>query len=546
MLSGSRYSDFDILELAGEYYGRISVVWRRAFWIALFINCIVFASMIVDPPLGNHDWTRIPWSGFWDELKRGRWFAPAILSIVGHVQVPVLNHVAAMILGVASGISATTLWKKDRSISTVVFLVCIVTLAPYVLFQHYYRWSALMYPAAALLGILGLNAASRSSPKAILGASVVITLSIATYQPVVNVLATVLCFCLLFEVAEGPGGVAAISTRVKDKHLPRIVALIVGSASYALSVYVLKKTGTVGDATQLKTISTPEILGRIEMVVRASFEQLVVSQAFMPSAVKVPLLAIIVGSFIAVAYKAVSFGGSVSMRFLRALTCVSLLVLALISTKVVFALSASEGIQGLKWGYATAFFYMGCAAMLLSCSSRLLRSVTLVVLMLVLALFAREDLVFQELMSRSNQHDLAYANRLLYRMESIPGVDVNKQYKYLQVGDYPDFRRQRYARGQRYDLEPGNQFFSSMSPLLRPARVFPFLGSKLSMQTVVKGKEGYWDGVKKAIDHAEGSRPWPHASSVALVEDLVVVYLDESALAQLRDEYERHLQTVHE
>ena len=71
----------------------------------------------------------------------------------------------------------------------------------------------------------------------------------------------------------------------------------------------------------------------------------------------------------------------------------------------------------------------------------------------MLARFIQADLVRQSVLLRGQQHDLALANRILARIEQLPGIDFGNKYDLVRVGNYPNFRwRIMTSKGHKFDL----------------------------------------------------------------------------------------------
>lgn len=551
----SAFGNTDIFKILGESWRKFPPTWRQTFYIAFPISLAVFSFTIMNQPLGNHDLKNVPWIVALDQVKLGRWFCAAVYSLTGFAQQPVLTHVLAGAFSVATGIVTAAQLRKDDHVAQMVLLVLLVAISPYVLFHYYYRWMAAIYPLAALFGVSALLVASRLTIPRLAGSSLLILLSIATYQPMVNVIATVFVFHLIFLLIESARINVSFSTKIRDKVIPKVLAIIFGSAFYLISLVPLKLLGVIRNPYQLNLVNPGKMLDRLVLVAKSSFESLVADQVFLPAMTKYLLLLLALTAVAVGTARILRFSNSALMGTVRTVLFLALMACSLFAAKVLFLVSPIGGIHGLKWGYGLAFFYLGCAALIFRYGGVATGNAAAVIMVGILISFCWNDLIYQELLVRGNQHDYAFGNRILGRIEALPDLDPQRSYKYMPIGDYPDFRGNRYFknRGRYFSnplggkteksvrvLPPGNQFFNSLAPQGSPHLIFEFLGSKLALERALPASfdnSTSWGPVVKAIEFAEQAEPWPHRSSVGIVDEYIFVYLDKRGLKRMKNYY---------
>ena len=87
-------------------YQSVPAAWKKAFFAAMAVNILVFFFDLAQFPLGDHD------VGYEDGIpllsggRSGRWFAPVLYLLSGHVQIPVYTQLLAFASQIAAGMAA--------------------------------------------------------------------------------------------------------------------------------------------------------------------------------------------------------------------------------------------------------------------------------------------------------------------------------------------------------------------------------------------------------------------------------------------------------
>ena len=535
---GGTYDSFDLFDFLVRSFRKIPSKWRQSFYILAAINFFVFMYTIVNQPLGNHDYMNMPWIYPWDQFDYGRWFASALFFLFGHATLPVVLYTLAVCLNVLAAMGACILWKMDRSVTTMVLLGLVVTLIPSANFYYYHLYIPYMFTGANVLVIAGLLTASKNSFRRISLGACLVMLGLATYQVALNVLAVVFTMYVLFEVARAQWSWPKTQAMLKEKVVPKIAACVAGGLLYYGSLVLLRQIGLLtGSAYQLETNSVADFIGNLPSIYQAFVNEFTLSQAFMPIHVKYALLIIVLSALLTVTIKSMTSGKEKSARFFfnPALT-VCIFGAAFCGTKIMFLVSTQDHFNALKWGGGLAFFFMACTAILIESRSVFIRNASYGVILFVLVNFAWNDLLWQQIWVRGNEHDRAALSRILGRIESMPEIDYNKQYDYLQIGKYPSFQETLYKkRDHGYEIAPGSQFLQRITLPVFTSNFYEFLGARIKMRNLLIDAPDYLEKLQIAIDYAEKNQPWPSQGSVTVIDDLVVVYLDESSLEALKE-----------
>ncbi|HOW97699.1 MAG TPA: glucosyltransferase domain-containing protein [Kiritimatiellia bacterium] len=542
---------------AGALGGRIRRAWERiparfkkAFALAFGVNVLVFAYLLLQHPLGNHDISRLPWVEYRNQVSVGRWFCFFLYLLVGHAQLPVVNQLWAIVFHVSSGMAAAVYWRRAGGAYPLTVAALMASLVPFVLAYFYYSYQSLCFGAAQLLAIGGLIAAARATRSGVALGALLIMCALASYQPALNVAAVALMLRALLALSDSRarGETPAMGRFLRTTLGPGALALIAGGVLYRLSLALCRWLGLIEwNAYQLREASLGHLPSRLARSLEAAFAHLVIPQPYMLWPVKLILLALLVMAAWVALRRLGTGPGTRAQRIRYTAWGLLLLLGAIWATKSIFAVSPIRFYYAFRLAGGLTLLYLFGALLAMEAPSPRGRSLAAALAGAALLLFAHQDLVHSGLMVRSNQHDLQMANRILDRIETLPGLDADETYNLIVIGDLPRYAMQRYTERTRRFEEPADYMDEhSMVPPWEPELVFAMLGSSVSLQT--PGRDRIQDvrrqqGYRYALQHAA----WPAKDSVALLDgDLVVVVLegDVAELAKGYAQLARRLRSV--
>ena len=70
----------------------------------------------------------------------------------------------------------------------------------------------------------------------------------------------------------------------------------------------------------------------------------------------------------------------------------------------------------------------------------IVRNIVVVLGLFVLTKYTYANLIRQSIIMRAQLHDTSIANRILYRIESLDGIDFSKTYDLIRLGYYSNIR----------------------------------------------------------------------------------------------------------
>ncbi|MEX6632976.1 glucosyltransferase domain-containing protein [Hyphococcus lacteus] len=476
------------------------------------VGAVAFFIFIAHHPLHNHGF-RMPWINSQDQVHHGRWFSVYIFKAINNADMPVLTPLIAVIVNTLTAFTLLKIWNfKLSGLQT--FLVGVLFVAyPAFLAPFYYTWSTLIFIVSGFFAVLAVYSLSKIGVLRFFISIALIVMAMATYQPAISF------FCV--------ASVAAAIAHVMDRNKTivetykifsfRVFSAVIGTLAYFVS---MKLSGAKSHATEYNDLS--ELPVRVFTVIKKSFAQLYLSQPDFSESLKYLLLAVCISALV--------FGlMSVRRNMWKILSFLGLFFALVVSAKAMYFLSSNNQFYEYRYNTATVVIYCFAAALIFHyLSGRALQNLFLILISFIALRFVQVDLIRQEILFRGQQHDMAVANRLLQRMESLPGLDASKTYDLVKIGKYSSNFRSKILRsnGKRWDIAGDVHLDNAeISASWTDEDIFILLGSK------IKFKYRHYDPdfIQKKEDirknHLEGRAPWPSPDSVFIQDDKIVLYL---------------------
>jgi hypothetical protein len=145
-------------------------------------------------------------------------------------------------------------------------------------------------------------------------------------------------------------------------------------------------------------------------------------------------------------------------------------------------------------------------------------------LLFIIIKFSYANIGRQQVLLRAQSHYLAIANRILYRIETLPDIDYGKEYKIVRVGMFSNFQKdQLRSHGHKYDIGGDVHLDGELSPIWGPGDIFNYLGSKVKLQGYMNSD--FIKDLSVARELVKSHTPWPAQDSVFIHGDMIIVYL---------------------
>ncbi len=498
---------------------RNSVVWntqreRNLFGAVLLLNLIAFGMFIIHHMLHNHT-PRFPWIGPQDQFFAGRWFNVVLLKLNYLADLPILGPLMAIAFSAIAGLLLLRIWRLNLSGLESFIVLGMLTTFPMCLAYFYYTYQTPLFGIAILFAVWSVYVLQKATVLRFAAGALIAMLGLASYQPSLSIMTTVIASAFIADLI-----------REKDTEIrPAIViaglrtaAVAVGTLCYRMSLSILE----INQSHATRTVELHQLPERVVLVVRNSFRHLTITQPDLLAFLKTVLLCVLLAALIAAVFRS-------RRKLLVAALIVISFPLLIIATKSMFLLSSDTGFFNYRYNMAMAFLHAFSFAALVHCIDRqILRSAAFAVGAFLVLRFVQADLVRQEVLYRGQQHDMALANRILTRMESLPDLDVSKTYDFVRVGKYSQFRQDALSRGGREAETYGDSHMDNgeITDRWTDEEVFVLLGSKINFK--FRGTDpNFIEKVNSARATTLKDRmPWPHASSVFIEDETIYVYVN--------------------
>lgn len=503
------------------------VVSRRVeILIAFFISVIAFFLFVSEFFMQSHG-QRFPWVPLQDQVYAGRWFTPVVFWLNYGANIPVLGPLTSIFVYVISTVLVLQLWRFLDVGYKLVVLTCVASTFPMFTAVLYYNYASLQWPMSILLGLIGLIFASSAGIGSVTLGAIFVMFAMACNQTVLSTLCVVFVGIVLRRFIDAPVVLSFVRWPTVRPLLAIGLSIAIGAAFYRLSLDVLSVP--VSHATSVG-IGGPGYLDRVVKVVTASFTHLWLTQPDFLIGTKYLLAAAILGGVLVQAARTIIENRKSPGGILLGIVFLSLLyVLLVVSGKAMFFVSDNNSFYTYRYNLGLAYFHMFFACALLSTyRSRIIVSAGLIICTVISVRFIQVDLVRQAVLHRGQTHDLAIANRILYRIESLPNLDLAKQYTLVRIGEYPAFRQKSFkSRGRSFEHRGADHMDRGfLTETWAPAAVMDFLGTEINFasagynpsfrQDIARGRE---------IVKAQGRLRWPDDSSVFIEGDYIYVYM---------------------
>jgi len=501
--------DFDI---ESKFINSLNPKTLKVFSALLALNILAYFIFFSEHPLHNHG-LRMPWIEPNHGYPHGRWFNMFLSNLTNKADIPAIVPLIAMLMCITSGFISLRIWNfKLSSIETFIVIGLLTTYPAYLSF-YYFSWTTVLFMSGGFFALTSLYLCRRLKFVDIALGAVFFLIMMASYQTSVSIYATAAAAAAISSLITNPRGKVIDTIKVL---IARLIASIIGLIGYVISV---KITGVKNSYTE--SIGLSELPARFIKVVEVSFEQLTITQPELMQPLKQILLLLLVVAIITSLF--------LVRKSFSKLVLVALLWLGtIIATKTMFLLSPNTSFFQYRYNLSMAFFHAYTAAVVIyGFKIRLIRSAVLIFLSFILLRFVQADLTRQEIIIRGQEHDLALANRILTRVENLPGLDFQQTYDFIRVGEYDNYRKRLLSKYGHTWKTYGDLHMDDgrLSAKWVDETIFIHLGSKIKFKYPGMDANFYQKEKDVRANLLKGHKPWPDQSSVFIVDDKIIVYM---------------------
>jgi glucosyltransferase GtrII-like protein len=497
---------------------------KNVFWVCVGVNILTFLLFVTSFFMANHT-PRFPWIELTDQIHAARWFTPVTIAFLYEANIPVFSHLFSIIVYILVALSTCRFWFTDRPAYFRAIAVLLITLFPASLTIYYYTWMGHQYPVAMLLAISGLMIAKSTSPVRVIVGSILIMCSMGSYQASLSVTATLfMTYCCV------QWSLVRISSKseVKEflsKIIPMASAVIVGVFLYRVSLHVFG----LNEAVVVETITFDDLVARLVVVSKVAFSHLYLTQPELQKPIKWLLAVSIVAAGLTYSINSYRHQKNCLQGILAAIFSMAIFLGCILATKAMFFVSSNNSFFTYRFNFSLGFLYAFSIVSVMAYGriSWIKRAFVLLSIF-VLVRYSQANLVRQNVLLKGQQHDIALASRILSRIESLPELEIEKEYILIRTNAYSRFRRDAFASGGRsYQLGgEGHMDGGDIPGIWTPASIMPLLGSKVRWKYTGYVPD-FADEIAKARELVieKNIRPWPHSSSVFIHGDYIYVHI---------------------
>jgi len=303
-----------------------------------------------------------------------------------------------------------------------------------------------------------------------------------------------------------------------------------GAVLYKLSLSVLRAFGVLENTYHFQFVGFAALPRRAMQVLWVSFKHFVTPNPFFPTALKLLLLGLALLGAYALAREAHRRRAAAPLAIVAAAACV--VGFAIYSTKIQFLVGASPTFYRNRFAaFGMSAFYAALIPLGVMLSSQLVRRWAVWGSVIALWICVVQDVAWQHAQVTQYEYDVRVLNRVIARIESLPGFSYDRTYRLAQSGTLMNIRRDRYY----YEGVPSPYHNYSAIPGWAPQNPYLGLEPQFKFRSAINPKNLSRDTsdphLLKVRQTIEQSQPWPHASSVSLVDDTIVVVLEKKSLA---------------
>lgn len=404
-------------------------------WLTLSIlSALCYLPFWVNFMWGNHDWGWVKENTpLWSGVFEGRFSQFFLQTLLFDGQIlPILTLLLSLLVYCGATIILLNLWSVPHKNYIFLLLGLNLITAPYTISWLYFAFITLSCLSWGLCIISGFWLLEKKSSKlALPGATVLFTLALGGYPPVINLIFVIFFSLVLIDVS-------LKQSRPKNilrKYIPHLMAMVLSLLSFLIIQHILKKLNLRYDTYNTAGLSLENLTEKINILLTALFKQFTTTTSFISLTYKLSwalctLLALII-LFIKTPRHLAN----------KALYCLASLGLLLSPQTTLFLASNTEYVlyEPRIDFFGLVYIYIFSAAILLKSSYSILKNLTYTLLTLLLFYNINTIAFAAKVWKLGFTAETNLMERILTRIENTPTFTPTKTYTFVQGGTL-DFR----------------------------------------------------------------------------------------------------------
>lgn len=530
--------NFDITTFLPLIKQKVDTPFFISFLTSFLTLNLIFLYLGTNFIIGDHDWKYLQHSiplteGFFE--GRFSQFIFINLFSLGKI-LPIMNNLLSF-LSFSLGISLLAkYWKLPHTKTAYTLFSLFTTITPFILSFMYFAFitiPCLSWNAIVILSLLISQKENSFSFSKTITASLLITLSLGGYPPVINLIALALSTRMFVDTYFSNSN---LKTLIKN-YKYTIINILLGIILYKLSLYILTQIGSLNtNHYNLQTTPFSKYYSQFLLITRDLFKQFEITLPFITYRYKLLTLSI---TILAIISLCLPFFKPTTRLNLKTLSLKTILFIAIFySTLVTLFLSTS--IKETEFSPRIDFFglmYLYSAMFMLTLRSTNLFIKNISITLAVFTILTSQNLLFeaQKVWKFGFDAELKTYRRIINTYEQFNNFNKDKKYTIINTG-YLKLREKYYHTP--YTKKSDDLLNISYIPGLNAGTTIQYqtLPSYISPNSYIYT----FSPDKEALSSIIKGDTYPNPNSISIGDYWIMIILNNQALRILRRRYLQH------
>lgn len=437
-------------------------------WIGLSVLSVLFyLPFFFNFSWGNHDWGWVKESTpLWSGVFEGRFSQFFLQTLLFDGQIlPVLTLLCGLVAFSGATIILFNLWNIPHKKYAFILLGLTLTTSPYTLSWLYFAFITLSCLSWGFFIISGFWILEHKSLKiSIPTATILFTLALGGYPPVINLIGTILFSLMLIDIC-----FHQLSPKnILCKYSIHIFAIGLSLICFLGIQYILKKFGLQYNTYNTAGITLSELADKIQTLLSALIKQFIISTSFISATYKTLWLVIVLSAILQLFRNTPKHLYNLLLFFatIFGLLCSPLITMFAAENTLYVLFEPRIDFFGL------VYIYIFSAAVLLKSPNLIIKNVCYAILSLLL-LYNFNTIAYAAKIWKSGfTAETGLMERFTARLEKSPLFSLNQKYTFVQGGTL-DFRS-RYYLPENNDRTDSYTLTAPYIPWHLPTKAYKF------------------------------------------------------------------------
>ncbi len=527
--------NFDLTALLPHIKQKVNTPFFLSFITTFILLNILFLYHGSNFMIGDHDWKYlqhgIPLTDGFFEGRFSQFIFINLLSL-GKI-LPIINNILSF-LGFSLGISLLAkYWQLPNSKTTYILFSLFTAITPFVLLFMYFAFitiPCLSWNAIVILSLIISQKQTSFSLLKTLISSLLITISLGGYPPVINLIALALSTRMFIDTYFSN---TSLKTLIRN-YKYTIINILLGIIFYKLILYTLTLTGSLNtNYYNLQTIPFSQYYTQLLKITHTLFKQFEVTLPFIPSSYKLLTLSITILAIISLFTRSYLSKSPINIK--KLFLTIILFIAIFYSPLITLFLSASP--KETMFAPRIDFFglmYLYSAMFMFTLRSSYLFIKNISITLAILTIFTSQNLLLeaQKVWKLGFEAELKTYRRIINTYEQFDTFNQSKKYTIINTG-YLKLREKFYHTP--YTQKSDDLLNISYIPGLNAGTAIKY--QTLPTYTSPNSYIYTFTPDQKAISSIIKADTYPNPNSISIGDYWIMIILNNQALHILRRRY---------